>query len=316
MEKLSELADLVARHCPADGIHPSPLERVVLIRSSRPTLPMPTVYRPALCLVAQGRKQAALGQRVFTYDPARYLIVGVDLPVVGHVVEASPDRPYLCVQFEFDPVALGDLVLELAAREGGAAGRVEGRPAPADDEAGPARLGLDLCEAGSALLDAALRLMRLLDDPAGAPILAPLAERELLYRLLTGPQGANMRQVAGGRGHAARVARAIAWIKRHFAEPFGVDRLAREAGMSPSAFHAHFKAVTAMSPLQYRAQLRLQEARRLMLAESLDAATAGFRVGYESPSQFSREYRRLFGEPPQRDVARMRAAPELATMMA
>jgi AraC-like DNA-binding protein len=302
MEQLREMVDLIARHTPEDGVSSSPIQRLDLIRSSRPTEPMPTVYQPSLCLVAQGRKQAVLADRVFVYEPARYLIVGVDLPIMGHVVEASPERPYLCLRFGFDPVALGQLVLEAPAA------------VPADG-ALPA-LGLTLCDAGPALLDAAVRLLRLLDDPGGAPVLAPLAERELLYRLLTGPYGATMRQIATGRSRTARVARAVAWIRRHFTTPFSVEHLAAEAGMSPSSLHAHFKAVTAMSPLQFQKQLRLQEARRLMLAEALDAATAGFRVGYDSPSQFSREYRRLFGAPPQRDVNRLRASPELFTAAA
>ncbi|WP_129790726.1 AraC family transcriptional regulator [Sphingosinicella sp. CPCC 101087] len=303
MDQLRDIAGIIARHAPGEGVSSTPIARVDLIRSSRPTKPMPTVYQPSLCLIAQGRKQGVLGDRTFIYEPAHYLIVGLDLPVVGHVIEASEDKPYLCVRLGFDPLALGQLVLDT--------------PAPdARGDSSPSALGMSLCAAGPELLDAALRLLRLLDDPAGAPVLAPLAERELLYRLLTGPQGATMRQIATGRSYAARIARAVAWIKRHFDAPFSVERLAGEVGMSPSSLHAHFKAVTAMSPLQYQKQLRLQEARRLMLAESLDAATAGFRVGYDSPSQFSREYRRLFGAPPRSDVSRLREAPELLTVTA
>ncbi len=257
-------------------------------------MPMPVVYEPSLCLVAQGRKQAVLAGRTFVYDPARYLIVSVELPVVGHVTEATPDKPYLCLALHFDPVVLGDLAMQVPASE---------TPAPA--------LGLTLCDAGPPLLDAAVRLLRLLDDPDAAPVLAPLAEREILYRLLTGPYGATMRRLVAGHGRTAQVNRAITWIKRHFAEPFSVERLASAVGMSASSLHAHFKAVTAMSPLQYQKQLRLQEARRLMLGTGADAASAAFSVGYESPSQFSREYRRLFGEPPARDIDRLRASPEL-----
>jgi AraC-like DNA-binding protein len=294
MEVLRDMAALIERHTPGDGIFPSAIQRLVLIRSSRLTMPMPVLYEPALCLVAQGRKQAVLANRTFIYDPARYLIVSVELPVVGHVVTASPDEPYLCLSLNFDPVVLGDLVMQVPAPE---------MPAPA--------LGLTLCDASEALMDAAVRLLRLLDDPAGAPVLAPLVEREILYRLLSGPYGGTLRQIAASSGRVALVSRAIAWIKHHFAEPFRIEALASAVGMSASSLHEHFKAVTAMSPLQYQKQLRLQEARRLMLTGPVDAATAAFRVGYESPSQFSREYRRLFGEPPARDIGRLRASPEL-----
>jgi AraC-like DNA-binding protein len=255
---------------------------------------MPNVYVPALCLVAQGRKQAVLAGRTFVYDPARYLIVSVELPVMGHVLEASPDLPYLCMALDLDPVMLTELVAQMPVPE---------EPAPA--------LGLTLCDASPPLLESANRLLRLLGDPASVPVLAPLAEREILYRLLSGPYGATLRQIAGGQGRSARVSRAIAWIREHFVEPFSMDRLAAIVGMSPSSLYEHFRSVTAMSPLQYQKQLRLQEARRQMLADGLDAASAAFRVGYESPSQFSREYRRLFGAPPARDIGRLRASPEM-----
>lgn len=294
MNVLSEMARLIERHTSGDGVFPTALERLVLIRSSRPTMPMPVLYEPSLCLVAQGRKQAVLGDRAFVYDPARYLIVSVELPVVGHVVEATPDEPYLCMALNFDSVALSDLVMRTPAPS---------TPAPV--------LGLNLCAASETLLDGAVRLLALLDDPAAAPILAPLVERELLYRLLTGPYGPTIRQMVAGHGRVAQVSRAIAWIKQHYTAPFRVEALAAAVGMSSSNLYEQFKAVTSMSPLQYQKQLRLQEARRLMLAGAMDAAGAAFEVGYESPSQFSREYRRLFGEPPARDINRLRAAPEL-----
>lgn len=294
MDSLREMSALIGRHTPGDGMFLSSIERLVLIRSSRPTMPMPVVYEPALCLVAQGKKQAVLAGRTFVYDPARYLIVSVELPVVGHVLEATPDEPYLCLALKFDPVVLGELAMQV----------------PAADAQAPA-LGLTLCDAGAPLLDAAVRLLRLLDDPEAAAVLAPLAEREMLYRLLMGPYGPTMRQIVAAHGRTAQVSRAIGWIKTHFTDSFSIEALAATVGMSASSLHEHFKAVTAMSPLQYQKQLRLQEARRLMLGEALDAATAAFQVGYESPSQFSREYRRLFGEPPARDISRLRASPEL-----
>jgi AraC-like DNA-binding protein len=288
MEPLSEMAGLIARHTPSEGLHASPIPRLSLIRSSGPTVPGPTVYEPALCLVAQGRKQAILGEQVFVYDAARYLLVSVDLPVVGYIIEASPERPYLCFKLDLDLVALGELVVE----------------AGASPEPGFAP-GLALYETDPAMIDAAVRLLRLLDRPNDAPVLAPLIEREILYRLLTGDQGAMLRHIAHAQSRLAQVSRAIGWIKRNFRAPFSAGAVAAEAGMSPSSLHEHFRAVTTMSPLQYQKQLRLQEARRLMLAEAIDAATAGFRVGYDSPSQFSREYRRLFGTPPRQDVDRM-----------
>jgi len=261
-------------------------------------MPMPNVYRPQLCLVVQGQKEVTLGDRVFQYAPGRYGVVTYDLPVIGHVVEATPDKPYLCLYLDFDPVMLGEL-----------ASRV---PPPSGTPSPP--IGKVVSDAGADLLDAALRLLRVLGDPAALPVLAPLAEQEILYHLLTGPDGARMRHVTTGQGRVAQVGRAIAWIGKNFRERFSIERLAAEVGMSASSLHEHFRAVTAMTPLQYQKQLRLQDARSLMLVQNIDVATAALRVGYESPSQFSREYRRHFGEPPARDVARLRASPSLAVM--
>ncbi|MBP2231762.1 AraC-like DNA-binding protein [Azospirillum agricola] len=254
---------------------------------------------------ATGRKQVMLGERVLFYDAAEYLVVSVDLPVVGQVVEASPERPYLCLRLDLDPAMLGALMMEagLDGRDGGGL--------PAGDREAEAPPGLSLSPVTPELLDAAARLLRLLDAPRDAPVLAPLAEREILYRLLTGAQAAKLRQIAVADSRLQQVNRAIAWIKRNYAAPFSIDAVTAEARMSRSALHQHFKAVTAMSPLQYQKQLRLQEARRQILGRTADAATAGFNVGYDSPSQFSREYRRLFGEPPMRDAARLHAAPGL-----
>ncbi|MET3552654.1 AraC family transcriptional regulator [Burkholderia sp. 567] len=296
METLSEIAAIIARNVSEDGFHPTPIERVVLVRSSTVTMPMPNVYRPQLCLVAQGRKEVTLGDRVFRYAPGRYGVVTYDLPVIGHVVEATPDKPYLCLYLDFDPVMLGELALRVPPPPGA--------PSPL--------IGKTVSDAGAALLDAALRLLRLLDDPAALPVLAPLAEQEILYRLLAGPDGARMRNITFSQGRVAQVGRAIAWIGQNFRERFSIERLAAEAGMSPSSLHEHFRAVTAMTPLQFQKQLRLQDARSLMLVQDIDVTTAALRVGYESPSQFSREYRRHFGEPPARDIARLRASPDLA----
>ena len=292
METLSELAVVMARHVTRDGFHATPIERVTLVRSSTVTMPMPNVYRPQLCLVVQGRKEVTLGEQVFRYSPGRYGVVTYDLPAMGRVVEATPDKPYLCVYLDFDPVVLGNL-----------ASRV---PLPLGASSPP--VGKMVSDAGATLLDAVLRLLRLLDDPAALPVLGPLAEQEILYRLLAGPDGARMRYITSSQGRVALVGRAIAWIGKNFRERLSIERLAAEVGMSPSSLHEHFRAVTAMTPLQFQKQLRLQDARSLMLVQDMDVATAAFRVGYESPTQFSREYRRYFGESPARDIARLRAS--------
>jgi AraC-like DNA-binding protein len=299
METLTDIAALIARHVSKDGFHATPIERVTLVRSSTLTMPMPNVYRPQLCLVAQGRKDVTLGERVFRYTPGRYGIVTYDLPAIGQVIEATPDNPYLCLYLDFDPVMLGELALRV----------------PPSPEASCPSIGKTVSDAGAALLDAALRLLRLLDDPAALPVLGPLAEQEILYHLLAGPDGARMRHITSSQGRVAHVGRAIAWIGKNFRERFSVERLAAEAGMSPSSLHEHFRAVTAMTPLQFQKQLRLQEARSLMLVQAIDVTTAALRVGYESPTQFSREYRRHFGESPARDIARLRASPGPAVVV-
>ncbi|MCA1869454.1 AraC family transcriptional regulator [Agrobacterium genomosp. 3] len=298
MEALKEIAELIKRFVSKDGFHVTPLDRVTLVRSSTVTMPMPNVYRPQLCLVAQGRKEVTLGDRVFSYAPGRYGVVTYDLPAIGHVIEATPDNPYLCLYLDFNPVMLGDLTSRV--------------PPPPEQPSPP--IGKTVSEAGPGLLDAALRLLRVLDDPKALPVLGPLAEQEILYHLLAGPDGARMRHITSSQGRVAQVGSAIAWIGKNFREGFSIDRLAAEVGMSSSSLHEHFRAVTAMTPLQFQKQLRLQDARSLMLTEDIDVASAALRVGYESPSQFSREYRRHFGEPPARDIARLRASPSRAVV--
>jgi AraC-like DNA-binding protein len=248
------------------------------------------LYEPSLCLVAQGAKEVLLADEVYRLDPAQLLLVSVDLPVAARVVEASPSWPYLAVRIALDPAVVGELL-------------ADGMAVP---PLGPSARGLAVTPVESPLLDAVARLVALLDSPRDIVPLAPLVLREITYRLLTGPQGARLRQIASVGAPAQRIARAIRWLKDHFADPLRIEALAKQVRMSPSAFHLHFKSVTAMSPLQYQKRLRLQEARRLMLSEGLDAAEAAFRVGYESPSQFSREYRRMFGAPPRQDVAALK----------
>jgi AraC-like DNA-binding protein len=288
-----ELAELIAQYATSDGVHATPLPRVTLFRSSKPTEPTHLVHEPALCIMAQGRKQIVTGRKVYHYDSSRYLVVSVDVPATGQVLEATPEHPYLSFKLDLNVSVLGAMVLE-------AASVVPPR------ESVP---GVTVSTLSPELRDAVVRLLRLLATPRDIPALAPLAEREILYRLLMGEQAPTVRQIAMADGNARGVTRAIEWIKRNYREQFRSQALAAVAAMSPSALYAHFKTVTAMSPLQYQKQLRLQEARQLMLGRGMDAASAAYEVGYESPSQFSREYRRLFGEPPARDIARLKEVP-------
>lgn len=292
MATLQELARLIERYAPDDGVYETEVPRLAAIRMSRPTEPIHALHQPALCIVAQGRKQVMLGSEIFEYGPGQHLVFSVDLPIVGQIVEA----PYLCLRLDLDATQLGGLMLDAA---------------PARALTGAAPRGLILSTVTDELLDAAIRLARLADTPRDRPTLAPLAEREILYRLLQGDHAGTLRDIARAESRLAQIGRAIGWIKRHYRAPFAIETVAAEASMSPSSFHEHFKAVTAMSPLQYQKQLRLQEARRLILGQAMDAATAGHAVGYDSPSQFSREYRRLFGAPPLRDAARLRTIPEM-----
>jgi AraC-like DNA-binding protein len=251
------------------------------------------VQNPCICVIAQGAKRVMLGDEVYIYDRASYLVASVDLPASGQVIEASEAKPYLAIKLDVDPREIATLLLEAAP--------------PRATESAPAR-GLYLSRTSAELVDAFVRLLRLLDTPEDIPGLAPAAQREILYRVLKGDEGFRLRQIANGSSHATRIAKTIDWLRQHFREPLKVDELASQANMSASAFHEHFREMTAMSPLQFQKQLRLQEARQLLLSESLDAATAGHRVGYESPSQFSREYSRLFGAPPATDMRRLRGS--------
>ncbi|MEH6419885.1 AraC family transcriptional regulator [Pseudomonas sp. CGJS7] len=294
MNSSERLAQAIDRNSGVDGLHQTALPRVQLIRASREIDAIHELHRPAVCIVAQGRKRVMLGDRIFEYDRNRYLVVSVDVPILGQIVEASAQQPYLCLRIDLDPALLSGLWLE------------SGLPAPNGGAPGPS---LMLSDAGDDVLDAANRLLALLDTPDDIAMLAPLVERELLYRLMKGEQASRLHEIAHGESRLRHVVRAIDWIKRHFREPFDMAELAAHASMSTSALHAHFKSVTRMSPLQYQKQLRLQWARGLMLGRAMDAASAGHAVGYDSPSQFSREYSRLFGAPPLRDVARLRELP-------
>ncbi|MGO8916869.1 MAG: AraC family transcriptional regulator N-terminal domain-containing protein [Stellaceae bacterium] len=288
--ELEKLASAVERHTASDGEHDTAVRALWLYRYSAPTDLLAVVYEPSLCVVAQGAKEALLAGETYRYDPAHSLLVSVHLPVSSRVVEASSDRPCLIVRVSLDPAVVGEIL-------------AEGTATPPPEL--PAR-GLAVSQVELPLLDAVSRLVTLLDSPQDIGQLSPLVLREITYRLLTSPQGSRLRQIAAPGAPAQRISRAIRWLKDHFAEPLRIDALAKHVRMSPSAFHLHFKSVTALSPIQYQKRLRLQEARRLMLGEGIDAAEAAFRVGYESPSQFSREYRRMFGAPPRHDVTALK----------
>ncbi len=247
------------------------------------------LQRPALCIIAQGAKQVMVGDSVLAYGPDTYLVASLDVPITGMVTQATAELPYLCFCLYFDVELLAELLLTVPAR-------------PVQDGGSAMALG----PISDALVDTATRLTALLESPQEIALLGPLIERELLLRLITGPSGGMIRAIAASDSRTTQIARAIRWLKAHFREPFHGPDLARLAGMSLSGFHDHFRRATSMTPLQYQKQLRLQEARRLMLAEYVAAAEAADRVGYESPSQFSREYRRLFGLPPQRDAIGLR----------
>ena len=289
-----ELGRLIEQFTGSDGVHATPISRAFLLRASQPTEQLHAVQEPAVCFVAQGRKRVMAGSSVLVYDRAKYLIASVEVPIVGQILEASPAAPYLCLRLDLEPAVLGALMLEAKVPEGSSS-------APS--------AALSLSSTTPELLDAAIRLVRLLATPRDITILAPLVEREILYRLLLGEQGSRIRHIALAESKLQQINRAIGWIKRNYREPFDIDSVAAEARMSPSTLYEHFKAVTSMSPLQYQKQLRLQEARRLILSQSLNAASAGHSVGYESPSQFSREYKRTFGAPPAIDIARLRSSP-------
>ncbi|WP_020620357.1 AraC family transcriptional regulator [Paenibacillus daejeonensis] len=284
-DTLHRLAQLIAAYAPADGTHQTAIPGLSLLRASQPSARMESVYKPSLCIVAQGAKTAALAEELHRYDPASFLVTSVELPVVGHIVEAKPESPYLSLKLTFD----ADMILELVQTS-------PVQPAPTDPR------GIRVSRVSESLLEAVVRLVRLLETPQDVPVLAPLMIREILYRVLQGEQGPWLRSFAIPGSQAQRIAQAIRTINRDFDRPLLVEQLAGSVHMSASAFHKHFKRITRLSPLQYQKTVRLQEARRLMLTEAMQAADAAYRVGYESPSQFSREYVRMYGQSPAQDM--------------
>ena len=288
---LAEIRDLIATHArpdlrtPIDGL---------LLSHVETSEPEHSLTEPLLVVMAQGSKQLLLGDQVYEYKTGQVLVVTADLPVTGHFIDATPQVPALGLGLVLRPATIAPLLLESAAGQ---------RPRTA-----PSAPAMTTGTASPELLDAAARMLRLLDSPADAPVLAPMIEREILWRLLTGPYADVIRQIGLADSSLTHVSRAIRWIRDNYAEPMRIADLARLAGMSPAAFHRHFRAITALSPLQFQKRIRLQEARSLLAARPGDVAGIGHLVGYDSPSQFNREYRRLFGTPPGQDATRLRTA--------
>jgi AraC-like DNA-binding protein len=286
----SELAALIEANTRIDGCSfPTPIPGLHLSRYSSPTQPGQGVQCPTLAIVAQGSKQLMLGDEAFTYDPGHYLVVSLDLPVSGRVTAASKAKPFLGMSLDLDVKQIPSL-------------RTSGKIQRATK---PDR-GVFLSRMTPELLDPLLRLLRLLGKPEDSAVLAPLLHREILYRLWRSEQGEQLERMAQSNGHASGVAKAVIWLKENFDKPFSIKLIAQETNMSPSGLHHHFKTLTNMTPLQYQKHLRLQEARRLMLVEAMDASAAAYHVGYFSRSQFTREYSRPFGAPPLRDVEQIR----------
>lgn len=289
----AELTERIVRALPEDG-RIEPLEGLFLNRSSSPTEPLhAVVVQPCFCVIAQGGKEIHLGEHRYRYDPYKYLLVTAELPLTGEVLDASEEEPYLSLRLDLDPSLVSSVMVEA------------GHTAPPD---GSDVRAIDVNPLSDSLLDASVRLVRLLETPEDAPVLKPMITREIIYRLLQGEQSERLRHVAVLNGQGHRIAEAVRRLRQNFDESIQVETLAEEFGMSSSSFYQHFKDFTGMSPLQFQKQLRLQEARRLMLGEDLNASTAGYRVGYDDPSHFSREYKRQFGRPPMQDVEQLRAA--------
>ena len=292
MSRCQDLAALVTQQTDrqGNGAHKTAIPQLTFMRESEASTELCDVVEPTLAIIVQGKKEVLLGEETYRYGVAQYLVISVDLPLRAFIVEATPAKPYLSFTLNLDPAQLCDIIDQIQSN--------------ADKSEGSVR-GLFVSDADASLIDSAIRLTRLLDTPQDIPFLAPMMIREMYYRLLLGEQSEAVRQIATSGSNMQRIAAVIRRIKADVTKSLRVEVLAEQANMSSASFHRHFKKVTSMSPLQYQKQLRLLEARRLMLAENADATNAAYQVGYESPSQFSREYSRMFGAPPIRDIARL-----------
>lgn len=293
VKKIDELARLIDAHSERERWCATAIKGLYLTHLSSTHFPRTDVNKPVFCGVAQGAKNVVLNGKTYRYDPSKYMVVSMNLPVVGEVAEASRARPFLGFSMELDVAEIARLSVEAAVPlRADARGERSLYVSPMDED----------------LLDAVIRLLRLLKKPEQIPVLEPLIRREIYYKLLLSAHGGLLRRLAAENSQASRIAGGIEWLRKNALRTIRMEELASRVNMSPSTMHTWFKAVTTMSPLQYQKQLRLRMARQMLLTEESDAATVSQKVGYESASQFSREYRRLFGEPPARDIERLRAA--------
>ncbi|HWJ77541.1 MAG TPA: AraC family transcriptional regulator [Niallia sp.] len=290
-QNLSELSSIISRFSVYDGVNQTSIPSTFLIRESRKTEPIHSVFQPSFCIIVQGEKEILLSTEQFNYGPADYIVSSVHLPVTGQVVEASFDKPYLALKLEFTPREILELLREAKTQI---------------EQVKNTKRALYINRVEQQLLDAVLRLARLLENPKNIPILAPLYKKEILYLIMQGKHGSTLEQMAIEGSQINQIRHVIDYIKTNYASSFRIEELAEKANMSPATLHRYFKEVTNMSPIQFQKKLRLQEARHLLIAESIDAAEVAFQVGYESPSQFSREYSRMFGYPPKEDVKRVK----------
>ncbi|HCG7381907.1 TPA: AraC family transcriptional regulator [Vibrio parahaemolyticus] len=286
-----KLVKLIDRWTGDANQYDTPISGLRFSRWTTPTPPTSYTHNPSICLIAQGRKRVLLGEESFIYDANHFLISSVDLPIIANIIEASEEQPYLGLIMELDLTEISQLIVDSEL---------------AFTQSKEAQKGIAVGELSESLLDAFVRLAELLDEGQNIKILAPIIKREIFYRLLMSEQGTRLHQIVTAGSHSHQIAKAIDWLKNNFVKPLSVGDLASYTGMSKSSFYTHFRSMTSMTPLQFQKKLRLSEARRLMLTENLDAMAATFKVGYESPSQFSREYSRLFGAPPSKDIKSLR----------
>lgn len=286
-KKTSKLAEMIDEWTVGKSQATTAIPGLILHRWPTPTAPNSYMFAPNLCLIAQGVKRILLGEEAFVYDAHSFIVSSVELPVISQVMEASPEKPYLGLTLELDLKEVSRLMLH---------NNMKPSPATATDRA------MGVSKLQPSLLNAVERLLELLYVPEEIPVFLPLIQQEIYYRLLMDPQGDRLRQIVNAESRSWQIARVIDWMKHNFDQPLHINEMAKHAGMSPSGFHQHFRALTSISPLQFQKRIRLNEARRMMLAENMDAGNASFRVGYESPTQFNREYKRMFGKPPREDI--------------
>lgn len=292
-QSLQQLVDLISRYAPSNGTHQTAIPSLALLHATTLSEPLESVYKPSICVVVQGAKIATLADETYRYDPSTYLVTSVELPIKGQIIEGSNETPFLSLKLHFDP----DVILDIV--------KITNRPEFLLEEE---CRGITVSQTSPTLLEALVRLMKLLDTPEDIHVLSPFIIREILYRVLQGETGVLLRQSAIIGSHAHSIAQAIQLINLNYDKPVVIEQLAKSVNMSTSSFHKHFKRITAMSPLQYQKTVRLQEARHLMLMETLPVSDASFRVGYESPSQFSREYTRMYGRSPLHDLQELRGS--------